>query len=275
MVPALPQHNSLEAPRTVGGYHSGGASMRDESPSNSSDGFGAPGGSPSAGGNGGYDESEPIINSYARQTQAQHETTPPHFRPGASGQFSQPPGSGYFNQPPQTVSYDQQAQGGGYPYTNPTSSPPSAYSTPPPASSRRQETRDVVPPPAQGLPRPKPGGARRASAQTPQSQSPVPAPQSRQAPSPNRGYTLTDPGVVNPPASASNPNVRRISRTGGQPKRTSTTPVGGYPSGATSPPPPSVSSQGGGDAQGQGRNRRSTAQLPPGAAPPQYPRYGS
>lgn len=256
MVPPVPQHESLEAPRALGAYRSGN-SLQESSPSNSSDGFGAS--SPNTGGSP-YDDTEPMVSSYARQ----QDTTPPNLRPSGGAQ-QQSSRSGYFGQPAQTVSYDQQPRG--YAYSPAT--PSSAYTSQAPTPSRRQDP--VTPPPVQGLPRPKPG-ARRASTQATQTLAQAQS-QTQQTPTqtapPARGFTLTDPGVVTP--AGSNPNVRRVLRNS---KRSSTTPTGGYggpAGGTTSPPPPSTSSHGGGG----GRGRGSPSQLPPGAAPPQYPRYGS
>ena len=242
MVSALTQQDSLEAPRVA---QQGGPSLRGSSPSNSSDGFG--GAAPVSGGSP-YDETEPIIPSYTRQNQ---ETTPTNLRPGG-GYYSQQSGNSYYGQPPQPVSYEQQS--GGYMYS-PTA-PPSAHTTQPAPSSRRPEADTV--PPVQGLPRPSKPVVRRQSAQPGPSaaQSPVSVP----AGPPTRGYTLTDPGVVNPAPGA--PSVRRVSRNS---KRISTTPAAGY--GNAPSPPPSNSSHGGHTTR---RPTGGPAQLPPGAAPPRY-----
>lgn len=216
--PMVPLHSdSLGAPRAH--YHSG-TSLRDPSPSNSSDGFGQPhgnNGSP-------YDESEPIVPSYTRDRHASASALPAPQH-SASGYFSQPPVQPY------------EPSGG---YMNTPASGASSSSSP-----------AGPPPPVQGLPRPsKPVSSRRTS---------------QQQPPPSRGFTLTDPGVVNPSPSSSNPNVRRVSRQG---KRSSTTPVGGPTS------PTSTSSHAGDTSHGASRRSTQAApQLPPGAAPPQYPRY--
>lgn len=245
MVPT--SQDNLEAPRTL---HPGGNSLRGSSPSNSSDGFG--GAAPVSGGSP-YDDTEPIISSYTRQRQ---ESTPPHLRSGGS-HYPQQSGTSYHGQSPQTTPYDQQR--GGYMYSPTT--PASTYTTQPTSSSRHAEAEAL--PPVQGLPRPSRPVVRRQTAQpaqtTSQSAAHVPA-----GP-PTRGYTLTDPGVVNPTPGP--PSVRRVSRNSKRSTTTPTTPAG-Y--GNAPSPPPSNSSHG-------GHTRRATgapAQLPPGAAPPQYPRYG-
>jgi hypothetical protein len=232
MIPPLPQQDSLGAPRTL---LQGESSLRGSSPSDSSDGLG--GAAPVSGGSP-YDDTEPIIPSYSRQNQ---ESTPPSLRPGGS-HYPQQGGTSYAGQSPQNAPYGHQ--------------PSAVHATQPTPAPRRFEAAEPLPP-AQGLPRPSKPVMRRQSAQLGTSPTQIPP-----AP-PTRGYTLTDPGVVNPDSSSH--NVRRVSRNS---KRSSTA-APGY--GNAPSPPPSTSSHG-------GHTRRSTApraQLPPGAAPPQYPRYGS